>query len=212
MKRHFVAVFLAFTAAATLHPPLVAQSGGTLTQERAAPPEEDQAVRKHLEAMSRALDETARQQKAQTPSQPRERDVQWVFVSTPRPEDRALAEQVMQLDEDFRRAKLAADRSALDRILSEDYIGVNQSGNTRDKKQLLELFEWFRIDSLVTNRANIRFSGDNAIVTGEQTENSATGNDKMLFTRVYTRRASGDWHLLSSTQFRDPRAPGIAGR
>jgi hypothetical protein len=149
---------------------------------------------------------------AQAPPSPPQRDAEFMLVSTSRPEDRAAAEDVMRADETFRVAKLTADRPALERILHNDYIGVNQTGNTRDKKQLLELFEWFRIESLVTNRAHVRFSGDNAVVMGEQTENSATGNDRMLFTRVYVKTMPGEWHLLSSTQFRDPRAPTAASR
>jgi hypothetical protein len=151
------------------------------------------------------------QENRREPAPPPSQGVEFIFVSTPRGQDRGMVEQVMQTDEDFRRAKLAADRGALARLVSDDYIGINQTGNTRDKQQLLDLFEWFRIDSLVTNRANVRFSGETAIVTGEQTENSATGNDRMLFTRVYTRK-SGQWQLLSSTQFRDPRAPETAAR
>lgn len=147
---------------------------------------------------------------AQAPtSQP---DAEFLLVSTARPEYRALAEEVMQADEAFRRAKLASDVAALDRILSDDYIGINQTGNVRDKKQLMDLFGWFRIDTLVTNRASVRFSGANAIVTGEQTEDSATGNDRMLFTRVYVRDDAGRWRLLSSTQFRFPRGALSASR
>jgi hypothetical protein len=149
---------------------------------------------------------------AQTTEPATQRDAVFTFVSTTRAEDRPLAEAVMKMDEAFRLAKLQADRTALERILSDDYIGINQTGNTRDKKQILELFEWFRIESLVTNSAHITFSGNNAIVMGEQTENSATGNDRMLFTRVYVSTRPGEWQLLSSTQFRNPRAASVAAR
>ena len=115
---------------------------------------------------------------AQATQSPSQRDADFIFVSTAQPEDRAAAEAVMKVDEAFRLAKLRGDPSASQGILHDDYIGVNQTGNTRDKKQILELFEWFRIESLVTNRAHVRFSGDNAVVTGEQSENSATGNDQ----------------------------------
>jgi ketosteroid isomerase-like protein len=138
--------------------------------------------------------------------------VDFVLVPKPGQEDTARAEQVMKVDEDFRRAKLASDVPALDRILSDDYIGLNQTGNVRDKQALLELFTWFRISSLVTNRANVRFSGDMAIVTGEQTEVSGTSDYPMLFTRIYVKGASGQWQLLSSTQYRDPKLTVNAGR
>ena len=112
MKRYLVAASVAFTAATTIPPSLAAQTGGTATQEPAASSEE-QLIRKHLEEMNRALAETARQREAERPRQTGQRDVEWVFISTPRPQDRALAEEIMRVDEDFRRAKLAADRPAL---------------------------------------------------------------------------------------------------
>jgi hypothetical protein len=57
---------------------------------------------------------------------------------------------------------------------------------------------------LTITSANVRFSGNAAVLSGEQTEGNA-GTDVMLFTRVYVEGPEG-WRLLSSTQFRSPRA------
>lgn len=111
---------------------------------------------------------------------------------------------VASLDERFRLAKLANDVNALAEILSDDYFGTNQNGNSRDKAQLIALFRTFPIRSLDTTRATIRSTGTNVIITGEQTEVNATGTDRMLFTRVYVLDAAKQWTLLSSTQFRVP--------
>jgi hypothetical protein len=73
---------------------------------------------------------------------------------------------------------------ALDRILSADFYGTNKNGNSRNKREATELFTTFPIQSLVVDRASIRFSGANATVSGEQTEVNDTGIDRMLFTRV----------------------------
>jgi hypothetical protein len=50
----------------------------------------------------------------------------------------------------------------------------------------------------------IRVSGDAAVVNGTQTEVNDSGTDRMLFTRVYIR-SGGLWHLLASSQFRNPK-------
>ena len=121
-------------------------------------------------------------------------------------EDAQLARQIVAVEEAYRLAKLNHDVHALDRLLSADFYGTNQNGNSRNKRETIELFTTFPIDSLVVDRASIRFSGTTATVTGEQTEVNGTGTDRMLFTRVYVADAAGSWLLLSNTQFRNPRS------
>jgi hypothetical protein len=118
--------------------------------------------------------------------------------------DLAVAQQIVEIEEAYRMAKLANDVRALDRILSPDFFGTNQNGNSRNKREALELFASFPIESLVVERAVLRFTGETVVVTGEQTEVNGTGTDRMLFTRVYVR-SGGTWQLLSNTQFRNPR-------
>lgn len=111
---------------------------------------------------------------------------------------------VAALDEEFRVAKLANDTQTLARILSDDYFGTNQNGNSRNKGEFLKLFQQFPIKSLRTTSARIRSAGNVVILTGTQVEVNMTGTDRMLFTRVYRNEASNEWKLLSSTQFRVP--------
>jgi hypothetical protein len=119
---------------------------------------------------------------------------------------------VLRVDEQFRLAKLANDVRAMAALLSDDFVETNQNGNSRDKTQMLDLFQSFKISSLVTEQATIRLAGDQATMTGQQTEVNDTGTDRMLFTRVYVRSGGNDWKLLASTQFRNPKlAPAAAG-
>jgi Domain of unknown function (DUF4440) len=109
-------------------------------------------------------------------------------------------DEVMKADEAYRLAKLHQDTSELQRILADAFNETNQNGNSRNKKQTIELWKWFSITSLTTDTSEVRVAGDTAMVTGTQTEN---GSEHMLFTRVYVR-GPGGWHLLASMQFRDP--------
>lgn len=115
-----------------------------------------------------------------------------------------VADQIRDIEEQFRVAKLRNDVQSLDRILDEAFVETNQNGNSRTKNETIELFRTFPIQSLVTNSSAIRLAASSALVTGSQTEVNRSGIDRMLFTRVYIK--SGDrWRLLASSQFRDPK-------
>jgi hypothetical protein len=112
---------------------------------------------------------------------------------------------VLQIDNAWQQAKLNADLPMLSRIMADQFYEMNQNGNGRDKVATLELWNGFRIESLTTDSRDVRLADDTATVIGTQTEINGTGVDRMLFTRVYVRRGAG-WQLLTSTQFRNPKA------
>jgi hypothetical protein len=114
----------------------------------------------------------------------------------------AVAQSVMQVDEQFRVAKLNRDTAALNRILADSFYDINQNGHTRDKAQFTDLWKTFAISTLTTDSFEVRLNRDTATVSGSQTEN---GNDRMLFLRVYLKNTSG-WQLISSMQsnYSDP--------
>jgi hypothetical protein len=129
-----------------------------------------------------------------------------VFAALVSAAPQADREQVLKADEAYRVAKLTRDQAALDRILAPDFKGVNQGGVVRDKAGILALWTWFSVDSLTTDSADVRLAGDTATVIGSMTEN---GSDKLLFTRVYVKRA-GAWQLLTSAQYLNPNQHGTA--
>jgi hypothetical protein len=123
-----------------------------------------------------------------------------LLAAGPAAAQRSVEDQVMQVDEAYRIAKLKQDTAALDRILANGFNETNQNGNSRDKTQTLELWRSFSISSLTTDSFQVRVTGNTAKVTGTQTE---SGDERMLFTRVYISGPMG-WQLLASMQFRDP--------
>lgn len=117
----------------------------------------------------------------------------------------AAESRIFGAEEQYRRAKLQNDTTALAFVLNDQFVETNQNGNSRTKRETLALWETFRISSLTTDTADVRFSGDSvAMVTGSQTEVNGSGTDRMLFTRVWVRNGDA-WQLLSSTQFRNPQ-------
>lgn len=113
-------------------------------------------------------------------------------------------DEVMKVDEQFRLAKLNRDTRALGLILAENFLETNQNGNSRRKAETIDLWTSFHIDSLATDSADVKITGDTAVVTGSQTEHNGGGVDRMLYMRVYVRSGSR-WQLLAAMQFRDPK-------
>jgi hypothetical protein len=123
--------------------------------------------------------------------------------------------RILAVGEEWRRAKLANDIGAMQRVLSDGFFETNQNGNSRDKLEALRLWSTFKIASLTPVRESIRVNGNLAMVSGEETEVNMTGTDRLMFTRIYARTAGTDWQLISSTQFRNPKLPAFelpAGR
>jgi hypothetical protein len=133
----------------------------------------------------------------------------WARSHPPEPRVRYAAPPqvslVASLEEEFRTARLSSNGDALSRILSDDFVGTNQYGDTHTKVEMIEQSRALRIRSLVTDRATITSSGPTVIVTGEQTEVNSSGSDRLLFSRVYVQEdSSREWRLVTSTQFRKP--------
>jgi SAM-dependent methyltransferase len=105
-------------------------------------------------------------------------------------------DEVLKVEAAFNQAKLDNDVAALDRILADDYIGINQWGGKRDKRAALELFRTYRTASLVPSGVSVRVSGDTATVDGIMYESNQW---RFLFLRTYVKR-QGRWQLLSMAQ------------
>jgi hypothetical protein len=108
-----------------------------------------------------------------------------------------VKDEVLKTEAAFNAAKLNNDIAALDRILADEYIGVNQwGGGNRNKQETLELFKSFQTSSLVPRGLSVRVSGDTAVVHGSMTE---SGTWTYSFLRTYVKR-QGRWQLLSMAQ------------
>lgn len=121
-------------------------------------------------------------------------------VASPTPQDATAETDVLKAEEVFRLAKLNNDVEGLKQILADEYYGVNQYGAERDKAALIDLFRQFKLSSLMQPTPTAHVTGDFAIVSGHMTEVNPVGQEKLLFIRVYVRRAQR-WQLLSSAQF-----------
>jgi len=122
--------------------------------------------------------------------------------------------QVEALEEQWRAAQLAGDVVAMDKLLSDDYIGISMTGQVNTKAQQLDRA---RNHKLVLSRLDlgemqVKLIGSIAILTSkaqvEGTNDGAPVKGTFRYTRVYQRLPSGDWKITSFEATRVPESSG----
>ena len=119
--------------------------------------------------------------------------------------------QVEALEEQWRQAQLAGDVGAMDKLLSDDYIGISITGQVNTKSQQLDRMRMHKIalTKLDLGDRQVKLVGSIAIVTSraevEGTNEGAPVKGTYRYTRVYQRLPSGGWKI---TSFEATRVPG----
>ena len=123
---------------------------------------------------------------------------------------RNVKHEIEALEEQWRSAQIAGDIPALDRLMSEDFIGISITGQANTKEQQLDRI---RRRTLVLTKVDladqkIKLVGPVAIVTSlayvEGTNEGESMKGTFRYTRVYQRLASGAW---KTTNFEATRVP-----
>lgn len=123
----------------------------------------------------------------------------------------ATRQTMEALEEQWRQAQLGGDAAAMDRLLSEDYVGISASGVVTTKTQQLARIRnrvamLTQLDlsdikvklihdvvAVVTSRAEVTGSNENGPIKGA-----------FRYTRVYQRTPSGAWKITSFEATRLP--------
>jgi ketosteroid isomerase-like protein len=123
----------------------------------------------------------------------------------------AAKQQVEALEEQWRVAQLAGDVATMDKLLSDDYIGISITGQVNTKMQQLDRMRMhkFALTRLDLGERQVKLIGSIAIVTSraevEGTNDGAPVTGTYRYTRVYQRLPSGVWKI---TSFEATRVPG----
>lgn len=121
-----------------------------------------------------------------------------------------VREQIDELEQQWRVATLAADVPAMDRLLSDDYVGISWNGQLNTKAMQLDrtrsrIFALTRLDLTDTK---VKVVGNVAIVTARAVlAGTSEGKDlegSFRYTRVYQRTPAGSWKI---TNFEATRVP-----
>jgi ketosteroid isomerase-like protein len=117
----------------------------------------------------------------------------------------AAAQTLMKLEKDWSDADVKKDVAALDRILAEDWTGIDFQGTVMNKAAVLKEVamnsDVTATESTVLGEMKIRVYGNTAIVSGTEVEKSQyRGEDssgKYIWTDVFVQR-NGRWQAVSS--------------
>jgi len=111
--------------------------------------------------------------------------------------------QVEQLEQAWRAAELSGDVDAMGKLLSDDFVGINMSGQVVTKMQLLDRMRRRRtvLTKLDLDDVHVKLIGRTAIVTSraevEGTNEGVVIHGTYRYTRVYSRQATGGWQITN---------------
>ena len=115
------------------------------------------------------------------------------------------------LEQQWRLAELNSDVPAMDRLLSDDFVGITASGQINTKAQQLARLRKhsFALTQLDLSDVKVKIVGQVAIVTSlAEIKGSNDGTPLMgafRYTRVYQRLPGGAWKITSSEATRIPK-------
>lgn len=123
--------------------------------------------------------------------------------------------EVEELEEQWRTAQLAGDVVTMDKMLSDDYIGISMTGQVNTKAQQLDRVRTksFMLTKIDVAERKVKLIGKIAIVTAraevEGTNEGTSMQGTFRYTRVYQRLATGEWKITSfeATRVPKPREP-----
>jgi len=129
----------------------------------------------------------------------------------PRVPKREAKDQIEDLEAQFAKAQLAGDAAAMDKLLSDDYLGINSNGEVSTKTQQLDHIRMRRlvVTSAKTLDSKIKVAGQIAIVTSlvelEGTLDGAVLRGNYRYTRVYQRGPNNVWKITNFEATRSKR-------
>lgn len=121
-------------------------------------------------------------------------------------------QQIEALEEQWRAVTIAGDAAGLDRLLSEDYIGISWTGQVNTKVMQVERLRnrTVVVSQLEMQDVKIKLVDSVAIVTGRTqvvANNEGTALDgSYAYTRVWHRGSSGNWKITSFEATKLPSA------
>jgi ketosteroid isomerase-like protein len=128
--------------------------------------------------------------------------------------------QVEKLEEAWRTAQINGDAVAMDKLLSDDYVGITMTGQVVTKMQQLDRMRnrQLVLTRIVLDDVKVKLIGTTAIVTSladvDGTNDGAPMHGTFRYTRVYSRLPSGTWKITNfeATRVGSPPPPPPDGK
>jgi ketosteroid isomerase-like protein len=117
---------------------------------------------------------------------------------------RTMREQIEVLETQWKKAALANDIETMERLLSEDYLGITSNGQVVTKPQQLDRMRThnFSINSLEVSDVKIKLISQHAAIVTSLAQVDGTNDGRPLrgsfrYTRVYQRVPNDGWKITS---------------
>jgi ketosteroid isomerase-like protein len=126
--------------------------------------------------------------------------------------------EVEALEEQWRVAQVNNDVPAMDKLLSDDYVGISMNGQVNTKTQQLDRIRTrsLSITKLTLSDLRVKLVGTIAIVTSlaelEGTNEGVSMTGTYRYTRVYQRLPNGAWKITNFEATRVPKRPRPQGQ
>ena len=130
-----------------------------------------------------------------------------------------VEQTLIHMEQDWSQADIQRDATALNRILADDWIGIDFEGTILNKVQALNGIGSGSgsLQSTVLRDMKVRVYGNTAVVTGTDTEkgeyHGKDSSGRYCWTDVFVRR-NGRWQAVSSqsTKLTAPEGPKLFAR
>ncbi len=125
--------------------------------------------------------------------------------------------EIRVMESQWRDAQLSEDIPAMDRLLSDDFLGITAAGQVVTKAQQLDRMRsrQIAITKLDIADTKIKISGNLAVVTSlarlDGTSNGAPLRGAFRYTRVYQRSPGTGWKITNFEATRVPSELGLYG-
>lgn len=131
-----------------------------------------------------------------------------VLLADDRASDRA---NIRQAESDWAESVVSNDLSVLERVLADDFVGVDIDGSHYSKADAIKDYRT-RPSEFASNHLNeveIRFYGDAAVAQGNESWKKKDGtNGKFIWTDTWIRRG-GKWQIVAAEDLSPGPAPTI---
>jgi ketosteroid isomerase-like protein len=132
------------------------------------------------------------------------------FAGQPHHGRKQVREQITDIEEQWRTATVTGDAATMDKLLSDDYVGISWTGQVNTKEMQLDRTRSHAvaITSMQLSDIKVKVVASVAIVTSraevQGTIDGRTIDGSFRYTRVYQRLPSGVWKI---TNFEATRIP-----
>ena len=124
--------------------------------------------------------------------------------------------QVEQLEQTWRTAQLNGDVDTMDKLLSDDYVGITMNGQVVTKAQQLDrmrnrnlVLTQISLDDVKVKLIGTTTAVVTCLAEVEGTSDGAPMHGTYRYTRVYTRTPTGNWKITNFEATRvNPTPPG----